>query len=335
MLNKFKIGDLVVFTKRCPINGWEIGKQGCVVGFTKDRVQVSIKRFGSYKTDPSILDVKARSKARTPRTLFKFLMDRCDNNVGTCSYALFLKDKTVAINIADACHARLRSAVPVTDVVLSLKGHYDQSERKEAYKKWVHYILNKSPWAVAFRTKRTTDAIENGVYMNVDCPHDIVVAAAIALRIGSEYAYRQLPIFDALINEGLTANQAFLASSFLQHFQDAKGNLSIYYCANGGGHHVLAQSMYFDTLVSFMEKGYPLDKFKDAKTLSKGSTNYNITAPISDSYKSKRDTPVSAVIKGMECFKGGTVDPWSRAVMTKPCSFKDFANEFKKVYANA
>lgn len=246
------------------------------------------------------LMLKKHTQWRLPFDMFDFVHVQLDSlrkclNEGVgedhphvASYALRGLDENGVIAdklcVAYICHARLTTPhewEKVTEVALHVKNYFKKDhftdEQADAYKEYISWVLNDSPWAMAFKTKHVWVATRYGIEMDVSVAHNIVAAAAIALRLGSEYVNFSLN-WKLFKKEGLTPNQAFLLASFT-NVNSYVPALKLTLNTHMGGHHVVSSSQGFKHLVKFLEKGYS-EEAKKGKTLLQGSIGYSILNPI-------------------------------------------------------
>lgn len=238
-----------------------------------------------------------------------------------------------AMQVQDICHARLVSGykwASVTDVALHVGNyfttrHFDD-EQADAYKEYIKWVLCESPWAMAFKTKHVWVATRYGIEMDVMVSHDIIAAAAIALRLGSEYKDFSVR-WKFFMKQGMTANQAFLAASFTNLLTN-NGKQEIGFNLHMGGHHVVSVSQKFNRLVKFLENGY--SKAAQAKQpFNKGSTRYSVLDPISpEEYRG--DGLVGTVLKSLPVYAKNVGAEWGEAIKIK--DIPAFVEQFKKVY---
>jgi hypothetical protein len=191
------------------------------------------------------------------------------NVKGVSSYVVFVKNMdtgeiTLNKHLRDVCHARLsvyypdrkvnKEAVAVIDYQ---QEHYKQVEERAgkefipSYKKFVDYIVNRSPWAVAFQGKTVKNVLENGVLMNVEAPSGAVAGACQALRYLSEFAY-QNAIWKLLMDNGIQEDAAFLTTYAL--IKEENGTFTKNQM--GGGHQPINGAIAAGSLISFFANGY-------------------------------------------------------------------------------
>jgi hypothetical protein len=187
---------------------------------------------------------------------------------GVSSYVVFLKDKktgeiTLNKHLKDVCHARLalyypRGAEGVEAVAVI---DYQQAHEKQAlsagkqykatYRKFVDYIVNRSPWAVAFQGKTVKNVLENGVLMNVEAPSGAVAGACQALRYLSEFK-AQNAVWKLMMDNGIQEDAAFLTT--YAFIAEKDGNYTQH--PMGGGHQPINGEITAGSLISFFANGY-------------------------------------------------------------------------------
>lgn len=211
------------------------------------------------------------------------LKDKVDKGrAGTCSYAVKYKNYKTRYQIADVCHARIFTSYyaeekgkEIEAIYLNVSGHYNKHVDKEAYKEYVKYITQESPWAKAFIPRDIDMIIKDGVAMDVTQPHNFVASAAVALRVGSEYD--TVPsLFKKFIDTGSPANAAWLTAAIVQ--DERLPNVDIN--SRHGGHHVIYYKHSFEGLKEFFNKGKCFNKGVPVNTLHKDNQHYKILAAI-------------------------------------------------------
>jgi hypothetical protein len=205
---------------------------------------------------------------------------------GVSSYVVFLKDKktgeiTLNKHLKDVCHARLalyypRGAEGVEAVAVI---DYQQAHEKQAlaagkqykatYRKFVDYIVNRSPWAVAFQGKTVKNVLENGVLMNVEAPSGAVAGACQALRYLSEFN-AQNALWKLMMDNGIQEDAAFLTT--YAFIAEKDGNYTKH--PMGGGHQPINGEITAGSLISFFANGYE-EKFLKS-TPYREQTSYRV-----------------------------------------------------------
>lgn len=175
---------------------------------------------------------------------------------GVCSFAYKQLGKMPVYVVGGPCHAAL-GASHITACILHVHNHLEGivKENKEFkrensfldYCVWLDYILNRSPWSIAFVTKSVLDALYDGIEMNVNVQHDVFVHSAIATRIASEYPQTSRVFCEALEN-GASEPQAALLSCFIS----SEGK----YWDNGGGHHIISSANQLKDAIEFFKTGF-------------------------------------------------------------------------------
>lgn len=183
--------------------------------------------------------------------------------VGVCSYALEFENGHRRFQVKDVCHARLtyggrycsaeEQGKKLLAVALNVSGHVAQykDEAAERYKRHVQYILTESPWKDAFIQKPLGEVYTSGVYLDLTKDFWYCVAAAVALRTGSEFN-NCLVMFQRLLDLNYSPNVAYIVSQ-LSRGLDA-------FTSFGGGHHVFNNTdMTMESYARFFNTG----KFND------------------------------------------------------------------------
>lgn len=190
--------------------------------------------------------------------LLKELADKAGRGPGTCSYVLEFECGHKEWHIRDVCHARLTNYLNpgkvVKQVALNVSGHYAVAVDKDAYAAHVQYITKESPFKECFLPRPIDKILETGVLLDISKPHSRVVAAAIALRSGSEYPAKT-QLFKKAVDIGFSGNVASILSTFFNE----SGDGILTYNQWGGGHHYINSSMLVEHLVKFYEEGFHID----------------------------------------------------------------------------
>jgi hypothetical protein len=197
--------------------------------------------------------------------------------VKTCSYATLYNDDTINWQVGDVCHARLFYGADkgIKGLFLNVSGHLDKHNYKEAYKEYIKYITTESPWAKAFLPRPLEKVMEDGVAMDVTQPHNYVISAAVALRVGSEYPITAREFY-ALVKLGVPCNIAWIVACYA-----AQGD-KVSTSALHGGHHVFASGMDVECIKVFFNKG---ECNKPGTTVNELKQNrYEILKCISNEY---------------------------------------------------
>jgi hypothetical protein len=204
-----------------------------------------------------------RKEQEEPAVAVPLLQELTDKvtkqGVGVCSYALEFEGGHRRFQVEDVCHARLayggrycpaeEHGKKLLAVALNVSGHVAQykGEVAERYKRHVQYILTESPWKDAFIQKPLEEVYTSGVYLDLTKEFWYCVAAAVALRTGSEFD-NCLPIFQRLLDLNYSPNVSYVVSQ-LSHGLNAFNLFP-------GGHHVLNNAtMTMEAYVSFFNTG--------------------------------------------------------------------------------
>ena len=205
-----------------------------------------------------------------------------------CSYSVLNSRNEITHNKGDVCHYRIQGHHGINGLVLDIDRVFNDLGRdKTAYLQWkryANYIIRKSPWSIAFKTKTLATGLKSGLQMNVNKSISILGGACIALRNGTEYKTR-VPCFSYLLNKGVSPEVAYLLS--LAYSRNKSGNFSL--MNFGGGHDVISSEHLFDTVISFMANGYAPDI--DELPAKKNAKRYHIFKRVGkENYITKQST---------------------------------------------
>lgn len=209
---------------------------------------------------------------------------------GLCSYAVEYGNGVRGFHIGDVCHARLNrsSAYDIRDgkdgvvkLAYGLRHCFARvdADKKEAYKEYVDYIINRSPWAVAFLTKDINEAFDKDLYMNVECNRHIIAGAAVALRSAQEYPERPV-IFKMVKDLGHSEHTAWVFSCGFTTIAGTKDRFN--YRGWGGGHDVVSGDVSCKELVKFFQQGYHNHLGADKTPYRTSHGNYQISNAIAE-----------------------------------------------------
>ena len=188
------------------------------------------------------------------KLLLNKLLEKTKLGSGVCSYAMVDTEGNERFQVRDICHARLTSQYErkfYRTAVLEVKGHYKEHKHPEAFKAYVDYVINRSPWKGAFITRTTDEVISSGIALDVNKGVNYVVSAAVALRIGHEYMHLAKDFFE-LSSSGCPEHLAFLTASMCNGYH-CKGQYEL--GGQNGAHHILSSGMSLDNLKAFFFKG--------------------------------------------------------------------------------
>lgn len=283
-MGKFKVGDKVIVDNVSPdqrgtfpgfIRSMEqyIGQEGIVV-HVKPGASVVILSFNNNRVgytwheDWLIPAAQAKNKKAKKkkvakpklRPLWKILKEKVGNQPSTASYALRFSNGSDKIQARDICNARMTwnygmaKGIECQEIVISVHPHIAyrnmNAERTKQYYKYVKYIVNDSPWADCFVSKRLCDVMRYGARLNLDWGLSQLMGAAIALREGSEFN-DSLPLFNTLLKKKYSPNTAFIVSRYIR----PNGNLYTIW-GLAGGHTVLNREMLAKDFFEFFHNGY-------------------------------------------------------------------------------
>ena len=233
----------------------------------------------------------------------EFAQNVANQRIGLCSFAQLVSKKIKDEHINAACHAsvgrcysysaRHEGVREINELILSIKGHIDQFPKgmQEDYKKNVEYILDRSPWRIAFVPEPMDVRWELGVRCNVNLPTEIVKAAAISLREMNEFSYR-LPVFSRLVKEGHSENTAKLLAGCTRIVDQDK----YVYSEFSNAHQIWWADFNAESLFTFFRKGFP-EKSLNKPTMFSGNQGEYGVAITQASRVKKEGVTISSYIK--------------------------------------
>ena len=177
------------------------------------------------------------------------------NAPGTCSWAIQHSPNYLEIRARAPCHADLQG-YKNTDggkkqaLLLNISGHLSELKDmrlSKEYLEYCRYILEESPHAKAFVYTGLEDAVEYGVFMNVNKNINQLAVAAVALREGSEFSSK-LQMFSRLIKEDHCGHTAYLLSYCVSS--------TLQWNSFGEAHRTIAPDCDSDEVLSSFKDGF-------------------------------------------------------------------------------
>lgn len=183
---------------------------------------------------------------------------------GVCNYAIIMnrteRFEDIRTNWGDVCHARLNCGPGAISVLDFLDNKAKVSEElRPLWKKYITYILKRSPFRIAYHQKEVKNFIANGCEMDVSQPADVLAGAAIALRMGTEKQHLMLS-WKYFVEQGFSEETAWLLSYAFRATPDGKNITGVY--PMDGGHQPISGEMNADVLFKFLAVGYPAETLK-------------------------------------------------------------------------
>lgn len=248
------------------------------------------------------------------------------------------KDGHRRFQIRDVCHARMpyggryanaaEQNNELVAVALNVAGHLEQipKEYVEAYKLHVKYILTQSPWKDAFIQKPLEDVYTSGVYIDISKDYWYCVAAAVALRSGSEF-HRRLPTFKRLLDLQYSPNVAYIVSQ-CSATEDS-------FAQFGGGHHVFNNmTMTMKSFEDFFNKGELCNKANTPYSKAEGKS-YKIFALMCNDLKDDQESVLKYITDKLKHITVEHKPGWGQKTVSIPFDKPDnlimLANTFAKV----
>lgn len=248
---------------------------------------------------PAGIPIAPAPKPKPPEFILpdhdQVLMDKLTKEAGgsVCSYAY----KTFPggerrVDAGAACHAGLGyhgNGQKIQALACNVSHHYNQLPKniQPFYQQHTEYILNESPWAKYFHKRAIEDVLASGVFMDVDNPHNHVVGACIALRVGHEHTPETvLTVFAKAIELGYSKHVAFVVAH-----TTSLDNGKLNPLHNNGWHHCINSDHNVKQLGEFFKNGYTREV--DGSKTKDGFVRYHVQdvvadnggGSVSDSYK--------------------------------------------------
>lgn len=207
--------------------------------------------------------------------------------VVTCaSYAFAFVDGSEKINHYTACHAGFNYIdKPLAQVVENVCDKYETTAEayKPIYRRFIDYMINRSPWKTAFIPCDVDVAINRGVYANIEEKLSNVVNALIALRQGHEN--RQiLRSWKYLLDNGFDENTSWAASQFF--LIDTNG-MKFLHLPTGAHDWLTGAAVVVECYLEFFRNGFQF--CKEEFPLKEGKRTYNVTKAITGFGQHERD----------------------------------------------
>ena len=256
--------------------------------YNKAIIKPHIKREDLFKKEPK-MNLKAMiAKARKE---YRPKVKGENYGEGVASYVVFpVVDGEIkeVENINDVCHARLECSrwydeqgtghdVQEIAAVLDFCHDYEHVLPEKdwaACKKYINYIIQSSPWSIAFHKKGLKNVLANGILYDVSRPAGVVAGAAIALRQGKEHRHI-LPVFNKL-HRKFGGAVAFLAGYAI----GVKENGEYMFNPIDGGHTPLSGQIKADVMFKFFANGFPAESL-EKEPYSK-NTQYRVFEAVGD-----------------------------------------------------
>jgi hypothetical protein len=152
----------------------------------------------------------------------------------------------------DVCYARFTSYSGIVKARLFInqyKGTHKTLKERKLYNKFIHWVVNDSPWEKAFLNKKD-DYFKNGFSMNCAMPHVYVAGAMTAIREAHEFPHTP-EVFNTLCKAGVSPELSHMVAGITQ----VRGPLCIY--GRGSGHCLFSTPTQYD-LQCYKERILPV-----------------------------------------------------------------------------
>ena len=193
---------------------------------------------------------KAAVKKEKKLSLRATLRKQVGSNPGVCSYGIETDGGRYIMHVRDVCHARLTSNGSAKAVALHVNEHFKKADEevKDTYKTFMNYLFNRSPYAMAFKTKRASEALTREVMMNVDATASQLCTGAVALRMASEYK-GFLPAFKRVRELGGSEHAAFFIANTHLYLN---GKWTRHWT---GGHQIMNRQLSYSSIIRCFKEG--------------------------------------------------------------------------------
>jgi len=188
-------------------------------------------------------------------------------------YLFQLEDGEIKTHFNDVCYARFHSGMDKNYNQLKcgiIKArvylnqwpkHFKTPKEVRLYKKYIDWVVNKSPWKDAFLNGKS-DYFKDGLAINCNQVHQYVFGAMTAIREPLEYRH-QVVTFDTLTKKGISPELAHVIGG-LSMSDGAMGG-------RGGGHSVFDADFSVTSLKQFKVMDH---QFKNKKPLNQDATEF-------------------------------------------------------------
>jgi hypothetical protein len=143
---------------------------------------------------------------------------------GPGSYALYDGEgKRVVAHLSSGCYASVTQKCALI-VCFDVELGYAKMQHKKLLssstkEKYLHWLLNDSPYKEVFLIKDAKEVMSGGAYINIHLPSNMMMGGMIAYRMTTEWG-DQVRMWETLVDGGVDANLSFvLANSFDETFK--------------------------------------------------------------------------------------------------------------------
>lgn len=163
----------------------------------------------------------------------------------------------------DVCYARFKAAkiIKARLFINQYTRHFEGKEAFALYKKYVDWIVKRSPWKYAF-LNANGDYLKDGLAINCNVNSTYAVGAMTAVREAIEYPH-QVGIFDTLTKQGISPHLAQMVAGQMKDEKSLGGR--------GSGHCLFLDNIGRKTLKAYKEGKHSK---QDARPLKKDASSY-------------------------------------------------------------
>lgn len=148
------------------------------------------------------------------------------------------------------CHASFRCDPAPLSFYENISNHFKNKVKdKKAYREYVNYVMNGSPWARCFVTKKFGIGLRHNIEMDIDVGPSEFMAAITALRMGSEYPTHLKLWVELRKKYKCSDNEAMLIASL---FNGREKSITPY----RSNHWIIGSNADVSRVISFFKNGY-------------------------------------------------------------------------------
>jgi hypothetical protein len=155
-------------------------------------------------------------------------------------------------------------------------------KKRKLYNKFIHWIVNDSPWEKAFLNKKD-DYFKNGFSMNCAMPHVYVAGAMTAIREAHEFSHTP-EVFNTLCKAGVSPELSHMVAGITQ----VRDSLCVY--GRGSGHCLFSSPTQYD-LKCYKERILPV-----LPPMSRASHSYRGIQALFEAKKRDGATFISSIL---------------------------------------
>lgn len=213
--------------------------------------------------------MKLNKEQQALRDLFLREKDKCRTDYLN-HFFLFENNEPIAYK-NQPCYASHKAMAIKESLIYTNKHHNYNKERLKQFKKWISFVLRRSPLRSAFIEKpNVKQRLENGFLLNTERSNSYLVAAGTFLRWGWEA--NKLPLWIKLTKLGFSEREAYCLAYFLSE-KDAK---TFYLQGGMGGHGTFENTISTSNIKIFCKEDHlPIKDTTKAKDMARNYFVFN------------------------------------------------------------